>query len=64
MPPSSRQSTEYWAPPMSIFDTSFESNRCKSSAASRPDVSISPMWETSKTPQDVRTAMCSCRTPS
>ena len=41
--------------------TSLESSRCSSSSACAPDVSISPMCETSKTPQPSRTARCSAR---
>ena len=64
MPPSSRQRQEYWAPPTSIFETSLVSSRCSSAIASGPSVSISPMCETSNTPQAVRTASCSARIPS
>ena len=63
-PPSSRQSTEYWAPPIAIFETSFESTRWRKRSASGPLVSISPMCETSNAPAPVRTATCSCLMPS
>ena len=43
---------------------SFESIACSTSRAVGPSTSISPMWETSKTPASVRTARCSGITPS
>ncbi len=64
MPPSSPHSTLYWAPPTSILETSLDSSRCSSASASGPLVWISPMCETSKIPQALRTARCSWRTPS
>ena len=63
-PPSSRQSTEYWAPFSAILVTSLERIRCRKRSASAPVVRISPMCETSNTPAPVRTATCSWRTPS
>ena len=63
-PPSSRQSTEYWAPRSAIFATSFESSRWRSSSACGPLVSISPICETSNMPALFRTATCSWRMPS
>src|SRR4051794_4578474 len=44
--------------------TSLDSRRWSRSIAWRPRVSISPMWETSKTPTPVRTASCSSRMPA
>ena len=64
MPPSSRQSTEYCAPPTSSFERSLDKSRWRSASASGPEVSTSPMCETSKTPQAERTARCSTLTPS
>ena len=64
MPPSGRHSTLYWAPPSAILETSLESRRCSSLRASGPLVWISPMCETSKIPHALRTARCSCLTPS
>src|SRR4051794_12912780 len=64
MPPSSRQMTAYWAPPSGIRRTSLVSRCCRNSAACGPEVSISPMWETSKTPARSRTAVCSSRIPA
>ena len=63
-PPSSRQSTEYWAPPGAIRSTSLESSRWSSASAPGPLVSTWPMWETSKTPARSRTAACSARMPA
>ena len=63
-PPSSRQSTEYCAPPSASCVMSFESTRCRKRSASGPVVSTSPMCETSKTPAAVRTLTCSSRMPS
>src|SRR3954468_268232 len=49
---------------MAIFETSLERRRWSSSAACGPSVSISPIWETSKTPDDLRTRRCSALIPS
>ena len=63
-PPSSRHSTEYWAPRSAIFVTSFERTRWRNASAPGPLVSTSPMCDTSNTPAFVRTATCSWRMPS
>ena len=57
-------SSVYCAPPTSTLSMSFESSDCSSSRACGPSNSISPMCETSKTPQSSRTALCSGMTPS
>ena len=53
MPPRSFVSSVYWASPGAIRPRSFESSDCRSSAARGPSTSISPMCETSKTPQSL-----------
>ena len=64
MPPCSFVRSVYWAPPTSSRSRSFESRDWSSSRACGPSTSISPMCETSKTPQSSRTARCSGMTPS
>ena len=64
IPPSSFVRRVYWASPTSSRETSFESIRWSISSAAGPSTSISPMCETSKTPESVRTALCSAITPS
>src|SRR3954454_3325628 len=64
MPPSSRQISAYCAPPSGMRRTSLVNRRWRYSAACGPLVSISPMWETSKTPAPWRTARCSSRIPA
>src|SRR4051812_7167305 len=63
MPPSSRHRTLYCAPPSGILRTSLDSRCWRNATACGPQVSISPMWLTSKTPACVRTASCSARMP-
>src|SRR5438270_726823 len=64
IPPRSFVSSVYWASPGRILSRSFESRLWRSACACGPSTSISPMWETSKTPASVRTARCSWMTPS
>ena len=49
-PPSSAHSSAYCAPPTAIFVTSLEYTRCRNVSASGPEISTSPMCETSKIP--------------
>src|SRR4051794_31881370 len=63
MPPSSVQASAYWAPPSGIRRTSLVRTCWRNSAACGPQLSISPMCETSNTPARSRTAMCSSRMP-
>src|SRR5919198_1374071 len=64
MPPRSFVRSVYCASPTSIRSRSFERRCWRSSPARGPSTSSSPMWDTSKTPQSVRTARCSAITPS
>ena len=64
MPPRSFVRSVYCASPSSSRATSFESISWRKSSAVGPSTWISPMCETSKAPQSVRTARCSWMTPS
>ena len=64
MRPSSLQRAEYCACPTATRETSFTVRYCTSSSAWGPRTVNSPIWETSKSPADVRTAACSARIPA
>src|SRR5438874_3397790 len=64
MPPRSFVRSVYWAPPTSTRARSFERRPWRRSCACGPSTSSSPMCETSKTPQSVRTVRCSAITPA
>ena len=64
IPPESLVRSVYCAWPSSSRSRSFESSDCRRPWARGPSTSSSPMCETSKTPQSVRTALCSGMTPS
>src|ERR1700694_327889 len=61
IPPSSRQSSVYWARPGATCVTSFVSTPWRNSAAPLPRTSRRPMWLRSNTPATFRTARCSSR---
>ncbi len=63
-PPSSAHSSEYWAPPRAIWETSFVSSCWSAASAPSPVVITSPMCETSNIPAPLRTASCSAPTPA
>ena len=54
---------EYCAWPLASLDASLEVISCTAASASRPAISICPMWLTSNSPARVRTAMCSSTIP-
>src|SRR5687767_10081549 len=62
--PLSIGSDEYWACPSVSLATSFEVTLWRNSSAPGPSTVTSPMWETSKSPAAVRTAMCSLMRPA
>ena len=54
---------EYCTCPGSSAPTSLQVTRLTKAFRSGPVISNSPMWETSKIPTPVRTALCSARMP-
>ncbi len=54
---------EYCACPSTSFATSLDVVRWRNARAPSPSTSIWPMWDTSKRPAAVRTAMCSAMRP-
>jgi hypothetical protein len=55
---------EYWACPEASFATLLAVTRCRKAMAPSPSTSNCPMWETSKRPAAVRTALCSAMSPA
>ena len=56
-------SAEYWACPSTSFATLLAVVRWRKARAPSPSTSNWPMWETSKRPAAVRTALCSAMRP-